>query len=480
MPEVRFMIAPHAQQIKFMNAAEREQLFGGAKRGGKSVALCQKIIALSMAFPGNRGLLARQNLTDLKDSTLVTFKQVCPPGLIARHHLGDRMITFTNGSYFIYRGVGDEDELEKVKGIDLGWLAIDEPSEIEEATYLMLIAQFNWRLPNGSRPHYMAMLACNPEPGWVKKRFIDVELPDRIFIPSLARDNPGLDPGYIDWLRANFPADWVEKYVNGSWEISEGMVYKEFNRDVHVIDHMPTLNGMKIYGSLDPAPASITCKVDVAIDHDFNHFVFWEYYRSERMLAQHAADIRDRIAWYMANQHQYEYTLIDPASQQRTNVRSDDNRLQSIREMYQDEGIFTVPAWNILEAGIERVKWLIHVDPNHAHPITGHLGSPRLFVMDHCVNAIDEFQGWKRKLESNGNIKYAGPDHALDNIRYIINSRPKPPMFSAHDESMMDSTTRLANRSHKNWSEKWDREIRRAAGEGQGYFDYLGTGRKQQ
>ena len=473
MAEVRFKIPPHAQQIKFMNAAEREQLFGGAKRGGKSVALCQKIIALSMAFPGNRGLLCRQNLTDLKDSTLVTFFQVCPPGLIARHHLGDRMITFTNGSYFIYRGVGDEDELEKVKGIDLGWLAIDEPSEIEESTYLMLIAQFNWRLPDGTRPAYMAMLACNPEPGWVKKRFVDVEIKDRIFIPSLAKDNPGLPDDYIPWLRSNFPEDWVKKYVEGSWEISEGMVYKEFGQQ-NILSAMPTLSGMKIYGSLDPAPATITAKIDIAIDYDFNHYVFWEYYRSERMLADHCRDIVDRIAWYMSNGHQYEYTLIDPSSAQRTNVKSDDNRLQSIREMYQEQGLSTVPAWNSLESGIERVKQLIHVDPHHAHPLTGVLGAPRLYVLDYCRNTIDEFQSWQRQLESNGTIKYKGADHAIDNVRYIVNSRPRPPVLSAADESHLTSTSRIARRSHQSWASKWDKEIRAANGEGLGYFDYLG------
>lgn len=476
MPEVRFLIPPHKQQIKFMNAAEREQLFGGAKRGGKSVALCQKIIALSMAFPGNRGLLCRQNLTDLKDSTLVTFKQVCPPGLIARHHLGDRMITFTNGSYFIYRGVGDADELEKVKGIDLGWLAVDEPSEIEELTYLMLLAQFNWKLPDGSRPAYMSLLACNPEPGWVKKRFVDADTPDRIFIPSLAKDNPGLPDDYIGYLKANFPADWVEKYVNGSWEISEGMVYKEYNEDVHLLTHLPSLAGMKIFGALDPAPASITAKVDLAIDSQFNHYVIWEYYRSERLLCDHAFDIRDRLAWYSANQHQYEYTLIDPASQQRTNVRNDDVRLQSIREMYQEEGITTIPAWNSLEAGIERVKQLLHVDPHHAHPITGQLGAPRLYVMEGLSNTREEFKSWRRKLESNGEIKYKGADHSLDCIRYIINSRPKPPVLSSTDEMYQSPTTRLAARSHKSWSEKWDKQIRRAAGEGQGTFDYFGGG----
>lgn len=476
MPDLKFLIQPHKQQIKFMNAAHKEQLFGGAKRGGKSVAICQKIIALSMAFPGNRGILIRQNLTDLKDSTLVTFFQVCPRQLIARHHLGDRMVTFTNGSYFIYRGVGDADELEKVKGIDLGWLAIDEPSEIDILTYLMLLAQFNWKLPSGKRPPYMALLACNPEPGWVKERFIDPDpLPnDRVFIPSVASDNPGLPDDYVAYLRANFPAEWIQKYVNGSWQISEGMVYKEFDRDIHVIESMPDIRQMKLFGSLDPAPASITCNIHMAIDSQFNHYVNWEYYRTERLLSEHAADINDRLAFYMVNSGMaLDYMLIDPASQQRSNLPNRD-ALVSTRELYAEQGIHCIPAWNVLEAGIERVKQLLHVDPNHIHPITGQMGAPRLYVLSSCVNTISEFPNWKRKLESNGNITYKGPDHALDNIRYIINSRPRAPELSQVDEMMQSTTSRQARRSHRNWSDKWDKEIRHSNGQGLGHFDYLG------
>lgn len=475
MPDIRFKIPPHKQQVKFMNCAHKEQLFGGAKRGGKSVAICQKVIALSMAFPGNRGILIRQNLTDLKDSTLVTFFQVCPKEIIARHHLGDRMITFTNGSYFIYRGVGDEDELEKVKGIDLGWLAVDEPSEIELATYLMLLAQMNWKLPDGKRPAYMALLACNPEPGWVKERFIDPDHlpPDRIFITSLAKDNPGLPTDYIAYLLANFPKEWVEKYVNGSWEISEGMVYKEWDRDIHVISSMPSLSTCKLFGSLDPAPATITCNIHMAIDPYFNHYIFWEYYRSERLLSHHAADIKDQLAKYHANHGlTLEYMLIDPASQQRSNLPNRD-AMVSTQELYSEEGIHCIPAWNVLEAGIERVKRLLHVDPHHIHPLTGQLGSPHLFVLEQCVNTIAEFPNWKRKLESNGNIRYTGKDHALDNIRYIVNSRPVPPDLTDRDEMAQSSFSRQVRRSHASWASKFDAAIRKQNGEGQGYFDYF-------
>lgn len=479
MPAFKFLIPPHPQQIKFMNCAKKEHLFGGAKRGGKSVALCQKIIALSMAFPGNRGILVRQNLPDLKDSTLVTFFNVCPREIIARHHLTDKIITFTNGSWFSYRGVGDPDDLEKVKGIDIGWLAVDEPSEIDLSTYLMLLAQLNWRLPDGRRPAYMAFSACNPEPGWVKERFIDVQAPDREFIPSSVYDNPGLPPGFIQYLLDNFPEEWVEKYVRGSWEISEGMVYKAFSREVHVIPPLSPdyLKECKIYGALDPAPASITAKVDIAIDRWHNRIVFWEYYRAERLLGDHAADILDRIGYYLSNQYDYQYTLIDPASSQRTNVRNQDEQLQSIRQLYEEAGLSCTPAWNSLEGGIERVKKLLHKNPRHVHPFTGALGAPFLYVTENCVSTIKEFQSWKRKMNSNGVVQYTGPDHALDGIRYIENSRPVPPVFQEHDAAALSSTARQIQKTHDKWAKSWDSKVNASVAGNNEYFKYLQQGR---
>lgn len=455
--QVEFLISPHPKQVEFMNSSKREQLFGGAKRGGKSVALCQKIIALCLTFPGNKGILIRQNLTDLKDSTLVTFWSVCPPGIIAGHHQGDRKITFKNGSYFTYRGVGDADELEKVKGIDIGFLACDEPSEIAEAAYLMLLAQLNWRLPDGTRPAYMALLACNPEPGWVKKRFVDVRHKDRVFIPSLAKDNPGLPLGYIQYLLDNFPAEWVEKYVNGSWEISEGMVFKEWDDRVHILDIMPPMASMDHYGGIDHATSGVVSLMNLGITSTYDHIVTWEYYEKEKLIETHCMAMLDRLAFFPSNGLRYQYTLIDPSTSARVQRNQE---LVAIRDIYAEQGIHTIPAWNAIGAGIERMKQLIHVNPAHVHPITGQLGSPRFFCHRSCKNFIDEIKGLKRKVDVSGNVTYSGTEHAIDPVRYIINSRPKPPAESENDEGALDSVSRQRLRSHRSWAQKWDKTIR--------------------
>lgn len=460
-----------------MNASVMEQLFGGAKRGGKSHGGSQKAIMLSMAFPGNRGLVYRQNLTDLKDSTLTTFEEVCPPGLIRQHHKGDRKFTFTNGSHFIYRGVGDKDELEKVKGIDLGWMWGDEPSEVEESTYLMLLAQLNWKLPDNSRPPYMSLLTCNPEPGWVKQRFIDPldkdkkgniltfsAHKDRVFIPSLPNDNPYLPPGYVQYLLDNFPEEWVTKYVRGSWEVSEGMVYKEFDRVTHVVSWHPALAEMKLYASLDHATTGVTCFIVIGVTANHDYFVIREYYQKDRLVNDHAAAILAIIAELERAGGTLEYCLIDPATNQRSSQGN--SQLKNVQELYQEQGLNTISAWNTMEAGIERVKMLLHTQPVHFHWDTQLQGAPHFYVCDWCRNTIEEFQGWKKDVDVYGYVKYKGMDHALDNVRYIAVSRPQPPSATKFDEGLMGSTSAFANRSHQRWAAKFDAQVRKQNGLG--------------
>lgn len=482
--EIRFKTPPHSRQLEFIDAAEKEQLFGGAKRGGKSHGGSMKVVLLSMLFPGNRGLMYRQNLTDLKDSTLTTFFQVCPSELIRQHHKGDRMVTFTNGSHFIYRGVGDERELEKVKGIDLGWLYGDEPSEVEESTYLMLLAQLNWKLPDNTRPPYMSLLSCNPEPGWVKKRYIDPltknkkgqiisykATPDRIFIPSLPDDNPYLPPDYVAYLRANFPAEWVEKYVSGSWEVSEGMVYKEFDRQTHVVDYHPPLEDMKLYAALDHATTGVTCFLIIGVTAASDFFVLREYYIRDRLVSQHASAIHSIIEQVtQAAGHGLEYILIDPATSQRSSQGN--YQLQDVRTLYAEAGINTIPAWNTIEAGVERVKQLLHPIPSHVHYKTGALGAPHFYIVgSQCPNLVDEFMALKKDINSEGYVTYKGADHALDCVRYIAISRPRPPELSAPDATILGSMGSFAARSHARWLAGFQREERRQKGlGGSSYF----------
>jgi hypothetical protein len=502
--EIRLKKQPHTQQQYANDRDEREQLYGGAKRGGKSVWLCQKSTLLNVMFPGNRGLLCRYNFTDLQDTTLTEFFETVPSELILNHHKGDRTILIrtidprsktrevgTKDGYSrwasrqLYRGLGDPDEFEKVKGIALGHLEVDEPSEVPFEQYLMLIAQFDWRLPfdektktypHGERPPYMALLASNPEPGWVEERFPITQpcipIDGRIFIPSLPRDNPHLPPGFEAALRQSFPPEWVQKYLDGLWGTSEGAVFKELDEAVHDLDnwvdpdhwtdfHWP----LRLTLAIDHGSTGYTAMVIVGTDQHDNHYAIQEYYVKDKLIMEHCTVMMELLMQYTRRElgggnwltKEVDYMLIDPSALQRT--QQGNNQLQAVADDYRKYGFPCVPAWNALELGINRMKEHLHLVPTHQHPFTQVWGAPSLFISkSRCPGLWKDMHGLKKKIETNGYVKYLGRDHACDCLRYITNSKPQRPELLALDLAHLDSLTLMKHRAEDRFLKQFSRQ----------------------
>lgn len=495
MAEVRLKKEPHEQQQAAIDRDEKEQLYGGAKRGGKSVWLCQKSIMLNVMFPGNRGLLSRYNFTDLVDTTLTEFFEVCPSDLILNHHKGDRTIvlrttdprcsvktTGTKDGYSpyasrqLYRGLGDLEDFEKVKGIALGHFEIDEPSEVPLDQYLMLLGQLDWVLPDGDRPPYMALLASNPEPGWVEDRFPittpGISVDGKIFIPSLPADNPHLPPGYVDYLLKNFPKEWVMKYVKGIWGASEGAVFKSLDDGIHDLDNYITdlhwrdfCWPLKLYLAIDHGSTGTVAMVLLGINQWGDIFALHEYYEKDKVISEHCFGMREKIDPYLsfptghgANMgKRIEYYLIDPSATQKTQQRGQE--LQGVVDDYREHGFPCIPAWNALEHGLNLIAEHLHIIPTHRSPFTGHSGSPSLFISkSRCPNLWREIRGLKKKVRPNGYVEFIGSDHALDCLRYLVNSRPRRPELADIDKGRMSSTDLMTLRTHERWLAQFNKQ----------------------
>ena len=196
-------------------------LFGGSVGGGKSVWLVNEgPVQLSLDYPGNRGFIGRWENTVFKSTTFLTLQEFLPSELIARHHLSGQYYDLINGSRIYYGGLKPSKagtSLDHLKRFpELGWFAIDEASQVPEEYFLMLASRLRLNIP-GIR--YKALLASNPEPGWLRTRFIDQKLPDHKFVPALPGDNPHLPDDYVEKLNALFPPEWIERYLEGSWDI---------------------------------------------------------------------------------------------------------------------------------------------------------------------------------------------------------------------------------------------------------------------
>lgn len=226
---------PLPGQQGFHSSSALVKYYCGALGAGKSSTLCVEGIALSVEFPGNVGVVARETLPELRMTTQARFMEYLPSDLIHDYNKQDRTLWI--------RSTGEKpstvhfeplDEVERFKSLDLGWWAVDEADKMTEEIFLMLIARL--RHP-GVR--HSGMLASNPtsKHHWLYKRFFESADEDFALFRAKTKENEAnLPHGYIERLVKAYPVDWRKRYIEGEpGTIMEGTaVFPDFREDFHV------------------------------------------------------------------------------------------------------------------------------------------------------------------------------------------------------------------------------------------------------
>lgn len=108
-----------------------------------------------------------------------------------------------------------------------------------------------------SAPGARIIMDTNPDrPGhWLKRDYVDKA--DGKTIAQFhwrLTDNTFLTQRYIDSIKASTPSGvFYERDINGAWVAAEGVVYPDFDREVHYIteDEVPVENIVKIWAGMD-------------------------------------------------------------------------------------------------------------------------------------------------------------------------------------------------------------------------------------
>lgn len=235
--------------------------YGGAVGGGKTRALAELAVDLLLDFPGNRILVGRKDLVDLRTTTLEEFDRVCPPEIIVKsvnspiieRHI--RLPEWPTGvvSRAFFRELKDP---ESIGSEQYGAVLLEEAGEIPEVSAKMLVTRL--RHPAVSKWPFVA--ASNPYPGWFERWFVNRELPEEMiklaggqihFIPAKIADNPHLPENYEALLRGFFSGDddWLSRMVEGRFDSFEGQIYRELGPHLQWYGDLPHFT--KLAGGLD-------------------------------------------------------------------------------------------------------------------------------------------------------------------------------------------------------------------------------------
>lgn len=440
--EINLGYKPLPKQAEFHGMSKKYRLFVGGWGNGKTSAGCAEALMLSLEYPGTVGLIARRTRPELKATTQQVFfhggggdkskgdYDGCPPELIKKFNKTDNLLTLINGSTIHFWPLDDPD---KLSNLNLGWFLIDQGEEVPEEMYQML----QGRLRRQDSPRCGMVLANPAGHDWIWYRWVrwSDQFKNHGMVHAKTTDNPHLPADYVESL-LNMPKSWVERFVEGSFDVFSGQIWPEFNPEVHTVRPFPIPSHWDIVEGIDHGRRNPTAVLWAAFDELGNCFIFDEHYEAGRLVGYHAQEIHK----VRANYKLPIYTVIDASAAQQ-----DPNTGRSVIDEYWDYGIVTVPSDRHVPARINRVAEWLMLNPAHPHPLTGELsdeGWPKLYIFKSCVNLIEhigQYQ-WKRKpptQEEDGKEKpREKDDHDVDAMGYILMSRPHPaaPVATPEDD----------------------------------------------
>jgi phage terminase large subunit-like protein len=242
-------------------------------------------------------------------------------------------------------------------------------------------------------------------------------------------DNPFLTQSEIKYLESTLTEEEREARQYGRFVALSGLVYKEFDPDIHVIDPFPIPHGWYDKLSIDPGYSAPLSGHFYACDEDKNIYVIAEHYVKEKKVEWHAKTLKE-----MAKKMEWPFTksgkilsVMDTAATQRT-IQAQ----QTAAELFTQHGIIPQFVNKDVFVGIQRVKeylTLRELPDDHPEKEKYPNGKPKLFIFSTCVNMIREMKKYRWEETNNGEASESPKkinDHAMDELRYYVMSRPNP------------------------------------------------------
>lgn len=222
-------------------------------------------------------------------------------------------------------------------------------------------------------------------------------------------DNPYLSKREIALLERTMDESSLASRRFGRFSAREGLVYPEFDESVHVIEPFEVPKDWQDTISIDPGLKNPLSAHWYAADFDGNVYVVAEHYKAGEDVDYHARrihEISSALGWKQDASGRVR-ALIDSAAGQRTLASQ-----KSVSELFYERGILVDARVNKeLFSGIARVKSYLK---------RGN-GQPDLCIFSCCTHLIRELKGY---FWGKGDVPEKKDDHALDELRYYLMSRP--------------------------------------------------------
>ena len=380
------------------NKLKRINLLSGSVRSGKTwISLVLWAFRVATMPKEKNYLMTAKSLTTLKRNVLDLLTEL----------VGEKNFTFSIaqkqallfGRKIYLEGANDARAESKIRGMTLQGAYCDELTLYGEYFFTMMLSRL-------SEPNAKLFATTNPDTPmhWLNKKYIERghEL-NMLLMTFLIDDNTFLDPNYVEELKKEYVGVFYDRFIRGLWVVAEGLVYPRFSKADNVTEDIPESGTYYIsidYGTLNPFSAGLWCVSDgkaVRIK---------EYYHSGRDTKRQLTDEE----YHAELEKLIQYTDSEGVLQER-----------EIDRVVIDPSAASFIAC-IRRHGKFRVKHAVNTVIDGIRNVTSMLNSKRLFIHSSCKDSIKEFKlySWDDKAQEDKVIKEN--DHAMDDIRYFVNT----------------------------------------------------------
>jgi len=396
-----------------------EVILVGGYETGKTYPALMKLHLLLSKYKNAQALMVRKTYQSLVNSAVVTYERKVLPYPIGdtrcavRRYGGEypAMYIYPNGSQL---RLGGMDKPDKFLSSEFDFIYVNQVEELRLDDWEKLTGRCTGRA--GNTPYAQIFGDCNPAypQHWILKR------PQIKLITTRHEDNPTLyDPttgeiterGKLTLSRLD--ALTGVRYKRGRlglWSSVEGMVYEDWQPDIHVIDRFDIPWAWRRYRCIDFGYRNPFVCGWWAEDEDGRLYLYREIYMTGRTVLDHAQQIKALSGW-----EQFEANISDHDASDRATL--------------EENGITTIAAIKDVKLGIERVQERLRVQGD---------GKPRLFLLRDSLVETDyslkerfvptcteeEFPAYvypqhgETKADDEKPVKLY--DHGMDMTRYMV------------------------------------------------------------
>lgn len=432
MGELKLTGYPNERQKEFFMAASRHIGYGGARGGGKSWAMRRKFVLLALKYPKLKLLILRRTLQELRENHVLPL--LLELNGFARYKDDEKAFIFPNGSRIKLGYCDNERDVLQYQGQEYDVIGLEEATHFTDSMRI-----FFTTCNRSTRPDFKPRMYYTSNPGgvghtWFKRLFIDREYmnkertEDYVFIPARVYDNKALmanNPEYVEALE-NLPDDMREAHLHGNWDVFAGQYFREFKRDIHVIEPFVIPDQWQRFRFFDYG-LDMLAAYWAAVDTQGNAFIYKELYQSDLIISEAANRIKE-----LTN----ESVKLTYAPPDLWNRRQDTGK--SAAELFQENGIVLMKANNErIQGWLNLKEWLKLYETRNEQ--TGEtITTTRIKIFSNCANLIRTLPQVQRDDKDPNDVATEPHEltHAPDALRYFFSMRTMPTRIKPDDSNL--------------------------------------------